>query len=161
MTWSGFRPSDDACVYGYLVPSNMFAVVVLEYIAQIAEVVLKDEKLKEEALSFSKVHHLLLRLYLKSVFYIPCHQKLAPAFPRKYAKYHHMLQIELMDTLLDTIARDENFKSFHLDGQTIMLEDYLQVRPEREEELKKAIREGKIQIALNILTQIHYLILHY
>ena len=59
---------------------------------------------------------------------------------------HHMLQIELMDTLLDTIARDENFKSFHLDGQTIMLEDYLQVRPEREEELKKAIREGKIQI---------------
>ncbi len=29
MTWSGFRPSDDACQYGYLVPSNMFAVVVL------------------------------------------------------------------------------------------------------------------------------------
>ena len=23
MTWSGFRPSDDACQYGYLVPSNM------------------------------------------------------------------------------------------------------------------------------------------
>lgn len=54
MTWSGFRPSDDACVYGYLVPSNMFAVVVLEYIAEIAETVLKDEKLKEEALAFSK-----------------------------------------------------------------------------------------------------------
>lgn len=31
MTWSGFRPSDDACQYGYLVPSNMFAVVVLGY----------------------------------------------------------------------------------------------------------------------------------
>ena len=26
MTWSGFRPSDDACKYGYLVPSNLFAV---------------------------------------------------------------------------------------------------------------------------------------
>lgn len=25
MTWSGFRPSDDACTYHYLVPSNMFA----------------------------------------------------------------------------------------------------------------------------------------
>lgn len=54
MTWSGFRPSDDACMYGYLVPSNMFAVVVLEYIAEIAETVLKDEKLKEEAMAFSK-----------------------------------------------------------------------------------------------------------
>ncbi|HFN2940853.1 TPA: glycoside hydrolase family 125 protein [Streptococcus pyogenes] len=32
MTWSGFRPSDDACQYGYLIPSNMFAVVVLSYL---------------------------------------------------------------------------------------------------------------------------------
>ena len=31
MTWSGFRPSDDACKYGYLIPSNMFASVVLGY----------------------------------------------------------------------------------------------------------------------------------
>lgn len=29
MIWNGFRPSDDACKYGYLVPSNMFAVSVL------------------------------------------------------------------------------------------------------------------------------------
>ena len=29
MTWSGFRPSDDACVYHYLVPSNMLAVSAL------------------------------------------------------------------------------------------------------------------------------------
>lgn len=35
MTWSGFRPSDDACQFGYLVPSNMFAVVVLGYIEEI------------------------------------------------------------------------------------------------------------------------------
>lgn len=31
MTWSGFRPSDDSCRYGYLVASNMFAAVVLGY----------------------------------------------------------------------------------------------------------------------------------
>lgn len=34
MTWSGFRPSDDGCVYGYLVPSNMFASTVLRYAAE-------------------------------------------------------------------------------------------------------------------------------
>jgi uncharacterized protein len=37
MTWSGFRPSDDACRYGYNVPGNMFACVVLGHLAQIAE----------------------------------------------------------------------------------------------------------------------------
>ena len=30
MTWSGFRPSDDACVYHYLIPSNMLAVSALK-----------------------------------------------------------------------------------------------------------------------------------
>ena len=49
MTWSGFRPSDDACTYGYLVPSNMFAVVVLNYLEEIAEKVLNDLQLKKEA----------------------------------------------------------------------------------------------------------------
>lgn len=42
MTWSGFRPSDDACKYGYLVPSNMFAKVVLGYLQEIFSEVLKD-----------------------------------------------------------------------------------------------------------------------
>lgn len=49
MTWSGFRPSDDACVYGYLIPSNMFAVVVLRYLEEIAEKVLNERELAEEA----------------------------------------------------------------------------------------------------------------
>ncbi|MBQ4575170.1 MAG: glycoside hydrolase family 125 protein [Clostridia bacterium] len=45
MTWSGFRPSDDACTFGYLVPSNMFAVVILGYIMEIAEVVWRDPRI--------------------------------------------------------------------------------------------------------------------
>ena len=49
MTWSGFRPSDDACAYGYLVPSNMFAVVVLRYGEQIAREVYGDEALAQRA----------------------------------------------------------------------------------------------------------------
>lgn len=49
MTWSGFRPSDDACKYGYLIPSNMFASIVLKYIEEIATVIYNDKELKDKA----------------------------------------------------------------------------------------------------------------
>lgn len=32
MFWSGFRLSDDVCMYGYFVLSNMFLVVVMDYV---------------------------------------------------------------------------------------------------------------------------------
>lgn len=45
MTWSGFRPSDDCCKFGYLIPSNMMAVVALGYAEEICRIVYKDETL--------------------------------------------------------------------------------------------------------------------
>ncbi|MBS7578149.1 MULTISPECIES: glycoside hydrolase family 125 protein [unclassified Enterococcus] len=49
MIWSGFRPSDDACQYGYLVPSNMFAVVVLGYLEEIFTTILQEAELAARA----------------------------------------------------------------------------------------------------------------
>lgn len=49
MTWSGFRPSDDACEYGFLIPANMFAVVVLRYVCEIAGDVLNNPELAAAA----------------------------------------------------------------------------------------------------------------
>lgn len=53
MTWSGFRPSDDRCAYGYLVPANALASTSLCGLAEIARVVWRDDTLAEacEALS--------------------------------------------------------------------------------------------------------------
>ncbi|QJD86461.1 alpha-mannosidase [Cohnella herbarum] len=59
---------------------------------------------------------------------------------------HHVRLIALMDVLLDTLDKDDDFRSFHLDGQTIILEDYLQVRPEQRERLTHWIRQGRIVI---------------
>ncbi|PSM42416.1 metal-independent alpha-mannosidase [Streptomyces dioscori] len=36
MTWSGFRPSDDACTYGYNVPANLCAAAALDGTAEMA-----------------------------------------------------------------------------------------------------------------------------
>ena len=54
--------------------------------------------------------------------------------------------IDLIDNLIDILKNDKKFSDFTLDGQTIVLEDYLEVHPEREEILKKYITEGRIHV---------------
>ncbi len=49
MTWSGFRPSDDACVHGYPVPANALASTSLHGLAELAAAVLDDTELAHEA----------------------------------------------------------------------------------------------------------------
>jgi len=49
LTWSGFRPSDDACVYGYNIAQNAFAAVVLGYLAELGAEVWGDSVLTQHA----------------------------------------------------------------------------------------------------------------
>jgi alpha-mannosidase len=54
--------------------------------------------------------------------------------------------VALIDRLLDLLDADPSYKYFHLDGQTIVLEDYLEIRPEQEPRLRAAIEAGRILI---------------
>ncbi|MEA4812161.1 MAG: glycoside hydrolase family 38 C-terminal domain-containing protein [Anaerolineaceae bacterium] len=54
--------------------------------------------------------------------------------------------VHLVDNVLEILDSDPEYKYFMLDGQTIVLEDYLQMRPENEERLKAYIRNGRILI---------------
>ncbi len=46
---SGFRPSDDACIFPFLVPSNLFAVTSLRQLAEMADAILHDAALANRA----------------------------------------------------------------------------------------------------------------
>ncbi|MCM3628718.1 glycosyl hydrolase-related protein [Paenibacillus glycanilyticus] len=59
---------------------------------------------------------------------------------------HHVKLVETMDTLLQTFESDPEFRSFYLDGQTIVLDDYLQVYPEKREFIQKLCDEGKLSL---------------
>ena len=89
MTWSGFRPSDDACIYGYLVPANMFACVILNYMSVIADEIYKDSDLSakarilEEQINASILEHAVLE-----------HQKYGKVFAYEVDGYG---QYNLMD----------------------------------------------------------------
>lgn len=54
--------------------------------------------------------------------------------------------VQMIDELLDHMEAHPEYRCFNLDGQTIVVEDYLELRPENEGRLKRLIAEGRIVI---------------
>ena len=54
--------------------------------------------------------------------------------------------VPMMDDLLDALERDPTFRSFLLDGQTVLVEDYLAVRPDAAERLRRLVAAGQLQV---------------
>lgn len=60
---------------------------------------------------------------------------------------HRYYFIKLMNNLIEQFRKEGNqFKSFHLDGQTVLLEDYLEVHPENRPIIKELIESNKLHI---------------
>jgi alpha-mannosidase len=51
----------------------------------------------------------------------------------------------VVDGVLDTLERDPSFTSFTLDGQAIVLEDYVEVRPENARRLQTLLDAGRLE----------------
>ncbi|MBF2602799.1 alpha-mannosidase [Listeria welshimeri] len=54
--------------------------------------------------------------------------------------------VTLMDEVEALLDKENGFNHFHMDGQMIMLEDYLAVKPAKKEKMKQLVSEGKLRI---------------
>jgi len=54
--------------------------------------------------------------------------------------------VPALDDLLERLQADPGYRSFLLDGQTVLVADYLTARPERETELKTLVKTGRLQL---------------
>jgi mannosylglycerate hydrolase len=54
--------------------------------------------------------------------------------------------IDVIDAVLDIFDSDPEYRRFTLDGQAIVIEDYLEIRPERREDLTRHVRSGRLRI---------------
>src|SRR3989475_4841995 len=54
--------------------------------------------------------------------------------------------VPALDHLLERLQADPGYRSFLLDGQTVLVADYLTARPERETELKTLVKTGRLQL---------------
>ena len=61
------------------------------------------------------------------------------------AAFHARL-ILMFDELIDRLHGDPALRTFLLDGQTVLVEDYLRARPDRENDVKTLVKTGRLQI---------------
>ena len=78
-----------------------------------------------------------------------CHYVLSTHWDREWHKtfqdFRYQL-VHLMDAIVDGLEEERLQGPFQTDGQTIIIEDYLEVRPERREQVERYAREGKLRI---------------
>ncbi len=57
-----------------------------------------------------------------------------------------MRLVELLDGLLPRLAADPSYAHFMLDGQMAVVDDYLEVRPEAADTLRRLAASGRISL---------------
>jgi mannosylglycerate hydrolase len=80
---------------------------------------------------------------MKPTYHIVSHSHWDREWYRSFEQFRAML-VNMIDDLLDLLRRDAAFRYFTLDGQTVVLEDYLAVRPGRRDELRRLVGEGRV-----------------
>ncbi|HZU61592.1 MAG TPA: hypothetical protein VE983_11535, partial [Solirubrobacteraceae bacterium] len=61
-------------------------------------------------------------------------------------EYFQLRLGHVVDDVLAVLEQDPTFTSFTLDGQAIVLEDYVEVRPENEHRLRSLLADGRIEV---------------
>jgi mannosylglycerate hydrolase len=64
-------------------------------------------------------------------------------FRMPFQRTRHLL-VRMMDALLDQLESDPDFASYTMDSHTILMEDYLEIRPENRERIEKLVSANRL-----------------
>jgi len=81
----------------------------------------------------------------KAVMHVISHTHWDREWCQDFQGYRRRL-VHQLDALLDLMERRPEYRFFHLDGQTCLLEDYVQIRPGNRRRLEALIRAGRILV---------------
>lgn len=70
---------------------------------------------------------------------------------------HRTHLVDLFDDLIATMEENPDYTYYHMDGQYVPIEDYLEIRPYMRDRLVKLIRDGRIKIGPWYVLQDEYL----
>lgn len=70
---------------------------------------------------------------------------------------HRIRLVELFDRLIQVMEENEDYTYYHMDGQYVVIDDYLEIRPQMRDRLLALIRAGRIQVGPWYILQDEYL----
>jgi len=82
---------------------------------------------------------------MKPTYHIVSHSHWDREWYESFQQFRAKL-VNMIDDLIDLLERHPAYAHFTLDGQTIILEDYLEVRPEQAARLRDLVSAGKLTI---------------
>ncbi len=59
---------------------------------------------------------------------------------------NRQMLVDTIDSVLDILEKEPEYRAFHLDSQSIVLRDYLEIRPHKTELLVKLVKENRLLI---------------
>ncbi len=59
---------------------------------------------------------------------------------------NRQMLVDMIDKVLEILEKEPKYKAFHLDSQTIVLKDYLEIKPHKEDIIRKLINEKRLLV---------------
>ncbi len=57
---------------------------------------------------------------------------------------NRQMLVDMIDAVLDILEKEPEYRAFHLDSQSIVLKDYLEIKPQNKERIIKLTRENRL-----------------
>ena len=59
---------------------------------------------------------------------------------------NRQMLVDMIDSVLDILVKEPKYRAFHLDSQSIVLRDYLEVNPHKKKLIVKLVKENRLLI---------------
>lgn len=70
---------------------------------------------------------------------------------------HRTRLVKLFDTLIELMEKNPDYTYYHMDGQFVVIEDYLEIRPQMKDRLLALVKADRIQVGPWYILQDEYL----
>lgn len=87
----------------------------------------------------------MLEKYKDKVFHVISNTHWDREWRYPFQRNRQML-VDMIDKVLDILEAEPKYRAFHLDSQSIVIKDYLEIRPHKEKQIIKFVKEKRLFI---------------